>query len=386
MAGLVDYDGSSSEEEEEMDASSTLDLPTSGGSKRVADLLDRLPPPSKTKPVAGQKRKLPIATPAPAEESSERRAWERELAEQVAQEKPKQAAKKRIFAFGSLTQRTKMDVDKKEEEEETAPSAATAAASAEHSGSASALLKMLPAPRGPSATKNGVSTARVSSLIPHAVSQRSVAPQTVVERPAAMPKLVDSDEEDDEAGGTDFFGFNSAKFEPPPTTASADMLPARSFAPQARIYSNAPGPARPTPADDAAAVDSADLFAPTSSRRKIDDERAQRMIYEKELAPWGATDNLAREAVLNIRDVSVDEQLGPNVQATLLRNLNNKAMAQVATGALPKVKKDPADRMAKQKHQITHLARVAVSREETLLEQWAANKEKKKASAKQYGF
>jgi hypothetical protein len=31
------------------------------------------------------------------------------------------------------------------------------------------------------------------------------------------------------------------------------------------------------------------------------------MIYDAELSQWGMSDNLAREAVMNIREVNVDE-------------------------------------------------------------------------------
>ena len=50
--------------------------------------------------------------------------------------------------------------------------------------------------------------------------------------------------------------------------------------------------------------------------------------------------------------------LGPNVRENLLKNLNNKSLARVATGPLPKTKKDPKQKLSKMKHQITHLATV----------------------------
>lgn len=115
-------------------------------------------------------------------------------------------------------------------------------------------------------------------------------------------------------------------------------------------------------------------------------QRAQKLIYDKELAPWGASDSVAREAILNIKEINVDKELGPNVRETLLRNLNNKAMAQASAVSLASIKKGPNDRLAKQKHQITHLAQLAVAREEQLQEQWAESKSKRMSTAKRYGF
>jgi hypothetical protein len=91
--------------------------------------------------------------------------------------------------------------------------------------------------------------------------------------------------------------------------------------------------------------------------------------------------------LLNLRKVmSILKALGSNVRETLLKNLNTKVMAQVGTGPLPKIKRDPQDRMAKRKHQITHLATLAVAREEQLQEKWADNRAKKRASSQKYGF
>lgn len=61
-------------------------------------------------------------------------------------------------------------------------------------------------------------------------------------------------------------------------------------------------------------------------------------------------------------------------------------MAQASAVSLPSVKKDPQNKLAKQKHQITHLAALAVAREEQLQEQWADSKAKRVSTAKRYGF
>lgn len=52
---------------------------------------------------------------------------------------------------------------------------------------------------------------------------------------------------------------------------------------------------------------------------------------------------------------------------------------------MPEVK-TTGDRLSKQKHQITHLAKLAVARESQLQEKWADSKAKKRATANKYGF
>jgi len=121
---------------------------------------------------------------------------------------------------------------------------------------------------------------------------------------------------------------------------------------------------------------------PAKKLKTIDDQRAQKLIYEKELAPWGRSQNIARDAIMNIREVSVDEMIGPDVRQTLLRNLNHK----MSTSSASKAKKTPQDRLAKQKHQITHLAQVALAQEEKMKNKWADDKAIRTSAAKRYGF
>ncbi|KAI6190721.1 hypothetical protein M3Y97_00149300 [Aphelenchoides bicaudatus] len=118
---------------------------------------------------------------------------------------------------------------------------------------------------------------------------------------------------------------------------------------------------------------------------RMTDEEIQKLIFKAE-APYGFDERYAREAMMNIRDVNVDEELGPNVRETLLRNLNNKSMAQASAQSLPRNKKEPQDKLAKQKHQISYLAAQAVAREDQIKEQWADNKEKRIYNSKRYGF
>ncbi|KAI1733112.1 mitotic checkpoint regulator, MAD2B-interacting domain-containing protein [Ditylenchus destructor] len=191
----------------------------------------------------------------------------------------------------------------------------------------------------------------------------------------------DSEEEEAEQSDTetDFFGIKAAKQQKLDTEEPAlyENLQDVEFGP-------APPPNRSNNFDYPT-IDDQDDVQPTSSR-VISDETAQRLIYEKELAPFGISSITAREAVDNIIDVSVDKALGPNIQGNILKSMNTKVVAQIAVGPLPKVKRDPKDKMAKRKHQITHLAGLAVAREEQLQEKWAENRQKKKQSSQKYGF
>ncbi|KAF7638695.1 hypothetical protein Mgra_00001777 [Meloidogyne graminicola] len=98
----------------------------------------------------------------------------------------------------------------------------------------------------------------------------------------------------------------------------------------------------------------------------ITDQEASRLIFERELIPNGVYNSaIADQAISGLIDVSVDAALGPNVRENLLRNLNSKQMAQMTCGPLPKLPQGSAkdgksmpERLAKRKHQITHLAQV----------------------------
>lgn len=56
--------------------------------------------------------------------------------------------------------------------------------------------------------------------------------------------------------------------------------------------------------------------------------------------------------------------LGPNVQATLLKNLHNKSLAEASLSHLANLpkSKDAVNTVARRKHQITYLANVVSSR------------------------
>nr|CAD2184294.1 unnamed protein product [Meloidogyne enterolobii] len=166
--------------------------------------------------------------------------------------------------------------------------------------------------------------------------------------------------------------------------------------PQIFFEEVAPGPSRllnDNLSNDTSISCSSDEKTP-SVLRSITDQEASRLIFERELVPNGVYNSaIADEAISGMIDVSVDAALGPNIRENLLQNLNTKQMAQMACGPLPKLPqgsdktaKTMPERLAKRKHQITHLAQVAISREEQLQEKWAEGRQQKKMSRQKYGF
>ncbi|KAM3726966.1 Proline-rich protein PRCC [Dirofilaria immitis] len=135
-------------------------------------------------------------------------------------------------------------------------------------------------------------------------------------------------------------------------------------------------------------VESYDTTASTSLSGAIDNNQALCMIYSRDVAHLGGTVSNAAKAVENMVDVNVDKVLGPNVHATLLKNLHNKSLAEATLSHLANMpkSKESISMVARRKHQITYLASVAVAREEQLAEQWSVNRHNKRTSARKYGF
>ncbi|VDK76640.1 unnamed protein product [Litomosoides sigmodontis] len=131
-----------------------------------------------------------------------------------------------------------------------------------------------------------------------------------------------------------------------------------------------------------------DASSTAMSSGAIDDSQALCMIYSRDIAHLGGTVSNAAEAMENMVDVSVDQVLGPNVRATLLKNLHNKSVAEATLSHLANIpkSKDALNMVARRKHQITYLASIAVAREEQLAEQWSVNRHNKRTSARKYGF
>ncbi|KAH7700576.1 Protein C39E9.11 [Aphelenchoides avenae] len=305
-----------------------------------------------------------------------RKDWEKKLAEAARKKKEKKKSRK-INAFGALgalpdSKSGTSDMEIGEEEQTDSQQQARREPTSNFG-----LLAMLPPPK--TNTKFAAKAKPASVLLPSALQKKPTVGTSASSRNMGGPAAPDvpvkrarvANDSDEEDGDMDFFGLK--KTEAP--VSAQDPSIAVSAAPNI-FMDDAPEISYPTLSDATA----------EAHQGSITDEAARKLIYERELAPWGANSMIATDAVHSMVDVSVDSALGPNIKATLLRNLNQKVMAQVATGPLPTVKKDPRDRLAKRKHQITHLAGMAVAREEQLQEQWAENRQKKKASAQKYGF
>ncbi|CAD5218737.1 unnamed protein product [Bursaphelenchus okinawaensis] len=363
MLGVVDY-GSSSEGS---DMETNEDKPLRKG---VLNLPPVVPKPKiKKKIVVGEDRVV-----------QEKRDWEKKMAEQMDKDKEfvrktvnENTKKKIVLPFAKVPNGSKAESD--DEDVATKPKLPKPSFKSE-------LLKILPQPKNP-VKKAAPSSKAASVMLPSSITRkkpekRPLEQEVLPVRTDIVEGYSDSDNEED---AEDFFGFNSKQAEVPSVPIVEEE---QLSAPKARVYidEQAPGPSFPAPDAETDYSMNADLEEKLLGRRNITDEEAQALIYQKELAPWGATDRGAREAVLNIVDVSVDQTLGPNVRETLLRNLDQKNA--VAT-PLPQVK-DSGDRMAKSKHQITHLAKVAVARETQLQQQWADSKAQKRQTRQKYGF
>uniref|UniRef100_A0A0N5ALA1 Rubis-subs-bind domain-containing protein n=1 Tax=Syphacia muris TaxID=451379 RepID=A0A0N5ALA1_9BILA len=181
--------------------------------------------------------------------------------------------------------------------------------------------------------------------------------------PSVIEQHVDSESDDE---NIDFFGLNSVE-----TTETTESVP------ETKIFTTSYGPERPKQELDI--VCNLTLNYANVALFKYDffsHFEAARLIYSNDIALYGGTERDASATVDNIVDVSVDQVLGPNIRANLLKNLHNKSLAEA----------DAKDIVARRKHQITYLATVAVAREEQLAEQWSQNRHAKRMSAQKYGF
>uniref|UniRef100_A0A914VC52 Proline-rich protein PRCC n=1 Tax=Plectus sambesii TaxID=2011161 RepID=A0A914VC52_9BILA len=324
------------------------------------------------------------------DETVKRHDWELKEAPKppsIAKKRPKGPAK--IAAFGSLTQ-----VD--EESEESDDDDAGAVKRQKVVGQ-SGLLAMLPKPKT-AVEKPGKAP---SILLPNSVrlkqqSKREQSTSSGGVSNAAIPRSGgdDSDQDDDDRDEQgDFFGLSRKHI------ADEIEMPISAFGMDAQY-----GPARPPPgaahSSRYSAYETDDSEEPQHASQmynmagvevsaemtagQISDEAARKLIFRHEMAPWGFHESAATSAVSDIIDVSVDQSLGPNIRANLLKNLSDKPL-QLPQKPQKKVK-ETQDVNAKRKHQITYLARVAVDREDELQKQWAQNKHNKRMAAQKYGF
>ncbi|KHN81367.1 hypothetical protein Tcan_05977 [Toxocara canis] len=332
------------------------------------------------------------------EELVRRKQWEIKLAKKIErkrrriEKKAKKEAKKlkkaaandsagiakkkktKIDAFGGLVGLTYDSDDESDDKKEKVKTPAKIASSG--------LLSVLPLPK--TDARNESKGANI--LLP--TSLRASKQRTLQEVPKKNAVIVEEGSDESDVGSSDFFGLRSTSEVPQPPidhvlpTVMSDISygptrpPIRLNQDPAFDYTNASVEILPSKAEG------------PSTSGIIDNAEAQRMIYSHDVATWGGTEASAAAAVDSIVDVSVDQALGPNVQANLLKNLHNKSLAEATLShlaAVPKAKK-PADMIARRKHQITYLATVAVAREEQLAEQWSQNRHMKRVSAQKYGF
>uniref|UniRef100_A0A7E4VNW4 Proline-rich protein PRCC n=1 Tax=Panagrellus redivivus TaxID=6233 RepID=A0A7E4VNW4_PANRE len=303
-----------------------------------------------------------------------KRDAEKKLAAEV---RPKSKGKKKIDAFGGLSNRAFQDDDdgyvaQKPTIKEVAPTS---------SSFKSSLLSSLPPPKSSSISKPATST---TAFLPSAVRSKAPVPPKMPKTPA-LPTF---DDEEDEIPGpstddNDLFGLGSVKKQ---GLIDPSKLQKTDAAPALFLMDEDIGPARPVPV----AVQQEPQQSDANIKHLTDDD-AKKLVYRYELQHTGASNIIANDCVSGMVDVNVDNTLGPNIRENLLKNLDHRKMATVfpanSEGKVdPKAKKGPANKLAKMKNQVTHLAGIAVAREEELQEQWAKNRETKTAAKRKYGF
>uniref|UniRef100_A0A0N4W0R9 Rubis-subs-bind domain-containing protein n=1 Tax=Haemonchus placei TaxID=6290 RepID=A0A0N4W0R9_HAEPC len=174
-----------------------------------------------------------------------------------------------------------------------------------------------------------------------------------------------SDDSDEDELPTDFFGLTSASEPKIPRIGDVPAL--------VDGLADFVGPSRP-------AKPSSIVF------KTLHFQEAHRLIMKYEVGPLGPMEQRSFNSIAgDIVDIRVDDALGPDVRATLLKNLHVAARARDAMAPLPK-SKNPADVTSKRKHQITYLANLAVAREEALQQQWAESKQMRRMGRQKYGF
>uniref|UniRef100_A0A914YE35 Mitotic checkpoint regulator, MAD2B-interacting-domain-containing protein n=1 Tax=Panagrolaimus superbus TaxID=310955 RepID=A0A914YE35_9BILA len=311
----------------------------------------------------------------------QRRDWEIKLVEK--EKKKLQKNKKKIAAFGGLSSKV---FEKEADDDDVIQKPTNRPIFANQSKSA--LLSSLPPPKTVQKSKPQTSAL---SFMPSTIKIKPVSKPTASAASSHIVKAKKPDYDEEEEGYSnnfnDFLGLSSVQ--------KKDLLDIRSIPrPEINISNmflvDEPiGPARPVPMDVEESTSSSSQQPPTKLKR-IDDDAAKKLVYKHEVEHWGASNIFANDAVSGMIDVSVDKQLGPNVHQTLLKNMDHRTLASYAAGKELRQqtggKKEPAQKLAKMKHQITHLASMAVARDDELKAQWAASRESKAASKRKYGF
>uniref|UniRef100_A0A0N5C8L4 Proline-rich protein PRCC n=1 Tax=Strongyloides papillosus TaxID=174720 RepID=A0A0N5C8L4_STREA len=234
---------------------------------------------------------------------------------------------------------------------------------------AKTLLEKLPQPCN---TKKG--SEKGSSL--------AFAPRKIMKKPE--PKNIEHDVvenvgsiEEDSKEYTDMFGISYDL----PSSSDVESEPKPDL--EIFIDNNISGPSRPMSniIKNELEKEHESDFGPGT----ITKEQANELIYKHELAQWGISREAAGRVETNITDVNVDSALGPNVESTIRANMHYGNAALILNQGKTN-SKNGINKLAKQKHQITYLADLAMKNDEKLREQWANNKSKRKLAAQRYGF
>lgn len=243
------------------------------------------------------------------------------------------------------------------------------------------LLSLLPEPKIENRSKGAAIMLPSSLRLQKKLYDTKNIGSSTSNQPSTSADQVESDVDDD---NTDYFGLNSVE------AVESEDAPV-----EAKMADVAYGPPKPMrieiPSYNEQHIDNGNDIvneADPSSSGFINDSEAARLIYSHDVAPYGGTVFNAADVANNIVDVNVDQALGPNIRANLLKNLHNKSLAEAAISHLARIPKpkDAKDAVARRKHQITYLATVAVAREEQLAEQWSQNRHAKRMAAQKYGF
>ncbi|VDM79033.1 unnamed protein product [Strongylus vulgaris] len=303
----------------------------------------------------------------------------------VIREKPPKG-KAKIAAFGALS--AIVDGADSNSDEEQAAEPPSILSKPKGSG----LLAMLPTPKR-SANSSGFGSGGNKGggiMLPPSLKNKMKSTPTLLKPPsqsagAKRPAVTASEDSDDDDLPTDFFGLSSA---PEPKVPRVGDIPA--LVPG---VADVMGPSRPEKedvVDDVVGAYGYPEVQPSSSGMTepegiITDEEAHRLIMKYEVTPMGLDQRSYNSAAADIVDIRVDDALGPDVHATLLKNLHSNVRARDAMAPLPKPK-NAADATSKRKHQITYLANLAVAREEALQQQWAESKQMRRIGRQKYGF
>nr|CDJ89082.1 Mitotic checkpoint protein PRCC domain containing protein [Haemonchus contortus] len=250
----------------------------------------------------------------------------------------------------------------------------------------SGLLSILPTPKSGKSTivLGGANRESRGIMVPPSLRNRNIPSRDKVStaKQNTSKRSATSDDSDEDELPTDFFGLTSASEPKIPRIGDVPAL--------VDGLADFVGPSRPAKpyvdVDEACEYSGAGSSDDVAIEGFITDEEAHRLIMKYEVGPLGPMEQRSFNSIAgDIVDIRVDDALGPDVRATLLKNLHVAARAKDAMAPLPK-SKNPADVTSKRKHQITYLANLAVAREEALQQQWAESKQMRRMGRQKYGF